>query len=634
MARKECSSPTEVPSLFNLCSGVIKDVLCGGDFDLIAGVYQLPSELFQPLLPLLPPLALQRLQEQMPFDFGDDHGSVPNNYDNDIPRKRRRHVSFQKVWETLYKARWPDCDNKYRHGQIWSLHNLIKRKEPKHEFTHDWQQIYWETHLQTCLDAAAEIALLPSFEGHIGEVKVPESILKHIGYREHFPASSHDPSMFTYHCQQFGLYACYLRLPSVLCVAETCYLLRNAKLQKLELRWIKSQNEEDVEGLCKLLKQNSGTLKSINFIYSKFSASSLNAICSSLCFNGLQTHDVQQFTIMASRFLSENVGSNLPTGLLLFLSSGRSLCSLSLSDSKLDQNCARMIFNTLLGALSSISILDLSENNISGWLSHFKWQSTSNMHLPLGMSNSLKSLRVLNLRNNGLRKDDVDCLRYVHIYMPNLDSLDLSDNPIEDEGVRSLVTYIEGTCKMIELRLENCELTFNGVNHLLECLSCLQNLPTSLSIGGNTLGSEIGAAIGKFLCKGILALDIDDIGLGSSGFSKAREQIVGVSKLRCIDISKNRGGIETANFMSKLFSHAPELLAINAGYNFMPAESLAIIGSGLEVANGKVEFLDLSGNVSCRNSADVSVLAKFEVGGKLVLEWPSSAPNVPYDDDP
>nr|GMD51371.1 ribonuclease inhibitor [Ipomoea batatas] len=198
---------------------------------------------------------------------------------------------------------------------------------------------------------------------------------------------------------------------------------------------------------------------------------------------------------------------------------------------------------------------------------------------------------------------------------------------------RSLITYLEYSCKIVELRLENCELTCNGVRCLLECLSVLEKPPTSLSIGSNPLGSEIGASIGKFLCKGILSLDIDDIGLGSSGFLKAQEEIVEDLKIICINISKNRGGIDTAKFISKLFSYAPELVAINAGFNLMPAESLAIIGSGL-VANGKLELLDLSGNASCENSA-ASVLGKFEINGKLVLDFLSSpAPNVPYDDDP
>jgi len=38
--------------------------------------------------------------------------------------------------------------------------------------TVDWQQKYWEKHLQECLDEAAESAFLPSFCGNIGELSI------------------------------------------------------------------------------------------------------------------------------------------------------------------------------------------------------------------------------------------------------------------------------------------------------------------------------------------------------------------------------------------------------------------------------------------------------------------------------
>lgn len=50
--------------------------------------------------------------------------------------------------------------------------------------------------------------------------------------------------------------------------------------------------------------------------------------------------------------------------------------------------------------------------------------------------------------------------------------------------------------------------------------------------------------------------------------------------------SKNRGGIETARFLAKLFSHAPDLSTVNAKFNFMPKESLPILGSAVKAAKG------------------------------------------------
>lgn len=57
--------------------------------------------------------------------------------------------------------------------------------------------------------------------------------------------------------------------------------------------------------------------------------------------------------------------------------------------------------------------------------------------------------------------------------------------------------------------------------------------------------------------------------------------------MTCSFDSKNRGGIESANFISKLIFRSPELIAVNAGYNFMPTESLAVICSALKVSKGK-----------------------------------------------
>lgn len=54
--------------------------------------------------------------------------------------------------------------------------------------------------------------------------------------------------------------------------------------------------------------------------------------------------------------------------------------------------------------------------------------------------------------------------------------------------------------------------------------------------------------------------------------------------------SKNRGGIETAKFLSKLLLQAPELVDVNAANNSMPIESLPIISSALKLAKGIYGF--------------------------------------------
>ncbi|KAI8523154.1 hypothetical protein RHMOL_Rhmol13G0051900 [Rhododendron molle] len=147
--------------------------------------------------------------------------------------------------------------------------------------------------------------------------------------------------------------------------------------------------------------------------------------------------------------------------------------------------------------------------------------------------------------------------------------------------------------------------------------------------------SKVGAPLGKFLGTGIRALDIEDIELGPSGFLELQEEIIEDLKLVYINISKNRGGNEAAKFLTTLIPRAPELVALNAGYNFMPSQSLLSICSVLKVAKGKLEHVDLTGNNLCAQSADATMLAEFQKNGNPIFLLPTlPASNAPYDDDP
>lgn len=47
-------------------------------------------------------------------------------------------------------------------------------------------------------------------------------------------------------------------------------------------------------------------------------------------------------------------------------------------------------------------------------------------------------INLYDFRGNNLWKVDAEDLRYALLIMPNLESLDISDNPIEDDGIRSV----------------------------------------------------------------------------------------------------------------------------------------------------------------------------------------------------
>ncbi|KAL1550087.1 hypothetical protein AAHA92_18100 [Salvia divinorum] len=615
----------QVPKLLDLCMASIADELLQGEGndDFLSVIYELPPELFDGLLPQLPPLALQKLQEKLPTNFMD---SREHAYDDTSDcRKRRRCDILDTAWRALYKARWPSFDQQKK-TVAW-----FDRNKEKYDIINDWQQKYWEAHLQDCIDAIAETALLPSYDGSIGEIQIPDSIMEQIGCKDYLIKLSLDSLKFSRHCQQFGVYVRRLRLPNALCSAETCELLQNSKLGSLELQWIKSNDH--VEGLCKLLNQSTGTLKSIELIHCKLSPDFINAISDSLHKTGLQVHGVEHFSIKRSSFLQAD-SSPIPTGLASFLTSGRSLQSLTLCDCHLGRNFARGIFNSLLDASSSLSKLDLSENSVSGFLSQYRWRPSS-----CSFNKSLQSIRVLNLRSCNLEQDDAESLKHALNCIPILESLDLSDNPIED-GVGSLAAYfteISGRdVPSTDLKLENCEASCNQMVELLGVLSTLNKPLHVLSIKGNMLGSKIGAPLGKFLCTGISSLDVEDIGLGSSGFLQAAKEISEELKIAYINISNNQGAVGAAKFIASLVKHANEIVAIDAKYNLMPMESLSVISSGLKDSKGRLKHLDLAGNTFCHQITDAdSVSAELQIHGQSALNvLLSAAPHVLYDNDP
>eukprot|EP00268_Persea_americana_P000517 TRINITY_DN10173_c0_g1_i11.p1 TRINITY_DN10173_c0_g1~~TRINITY_DN10173_c0_g1_i11.p1 ORF type:complete len:554 (-),score=82.67 TRINITY_DN10173_c0_g1_i11:659-2320(-) len=551
----------ESPTLLWLCAQAITNEIIFGDHYL-QNIFELPSDLVDYLIMHLPPLALLKLQEAFSSEHCGRHDFVIDGATSG--RKRRRFNDLNIAWKALFESRWPEGSRQIQPMNCLTNQDGVARCD----FTihsGNWQQMYWETHLQNCLEKAAEMALLPSFEGCVGEIVIPDTIMKSIGYKGGMGLRTGYYSTLSHHCQQFGNFARCLRLQNVLCGTETCDLLRNSELQCLVFRSIKSKIH--VDGVCKLLTQKSKTLIHVEFIHCWLPLTYLNAICGSLYTNGVQRQKIQHFLIKSSSIPGSIEGSN-PTGFLSFLSSGR---------------------------------------------------------------------------GNHLGKDDAEDLKAALFQMPRLQCLDISDNVIGDEGIRCLLPYFiqasEKASSLADMKIENCDLSCFGVTQLLQSLSAQREPLNNLSIANNELGCHIAAPLAKFMqISHVRGLNIEDIGLGSCGFLELEKEIPETEalELACINFSKNRGGFDAAKFVSKLILQSPELLTINAGYNFMPAESLMVICAALKLSKGKLERVDLTGNSKCCQPANISMFAEFHCRGKPVVILPSlqTSAAAPYDDDP
>ncbi|XBI52418.1 hypothetical protein VPH35_034796 [Triticum aestivum] len=432
----------------------------------------LPWELLHQLASSLPPFALELLHHgaharccsstSLKDRFGEADG-------NRRGTKRSRCEDFNTAWQALFESRWPLHDNTGHDDLV----------------TVDWQQQYWEKHLQECLDEAAEAALLPSFRGRIGELSMSDKIMSSVYLSENI---AQQYSRLSYHWTILGSYARCLRFQNVLCTAEVCDMLQHSRLETLV--FVRVISELEVNGVCLLLSCHAKTLLSLEFIHCQLYPAAMDKVCSSLCQPGSQNYKIQSFSIKSSRIV-ESKSLTTSAGLLNFLSYAKSLQLLSFNDAKMQPSFAKMIIHTLLESSSGLQTLDLSENNLAGWRSTVDRGSTS-FSSALKSNTSLSSLTVLNLRGNNLQEGDMEVVCNILAKMSNLRSLDISDNPITDEGIRYLIPFFELALQrgnpIRKLRAENCDLSSIGVTKLLECLAPINKPLDMLSIADNHLG--------------------------------------------------------------------------------------------------------------------------------------------------
>lgn len=302
----------------------------------------LPWELLHQLAYCLPPLALESLHRAAharccsSTSLSDRVGGPDGNRRG---IKRSRCEDFSIAWQALFKLRWPDNTGN---------DNLVNV---------DWQQKYWERHLQECLDETAEAALLPSFSGSIREISMSAKSMSSVYLSEDI---AQQYSRLLYHLTRLGSYARCLRLQNVLCTPEVCDMLQHSRLESLV--FVRIISEPEVSGVCLLLSCHVKTLLSLEFIHCQLYTAVMDRICNSLCQLGSQNHEIQRLIIRSSR-ICESKSLTFSGGLLNFLSYAKSLQLLSLKDAKLQPSFAKMIIHTLLESSCGLQTLDISENN-------------------------------------------------------------------------------------------------------------------------------------------------------------------------------------------------------------------------------------------------------------------------------
>uniref|UniRef100_A0A672L988 Si:ch211-213a13.2 n=1 Tax=Sinocyclocheilus grahami TaxID=75366 RepID=A0A672L988_SINGR len=108
-----------------------------------------------------------------------------------------------------------------------------------------------------------------------------------------------------------------------------------------------------------------------------------------------------------------------------------------------------------------------------------------------GLKNSVCELKILNLRDCGLTEESCSALATVLRSNSSLKDLDMSNNNLQDSGVKKLQNGLENTnCTLEKLRLRCCDMKHKGCSALTSALKSNPSHLRELSLSENKLGDS------------------------------------------------------------------------------------------------------------------------------------------------
>ncbi|KAJ3450273.1 leucine-rich repeat isoform f [Anaeramoeba flamelloides] len=157
---------------------------------------------------------------------------------------------------------------------------------------------------------------------------------------------------------------------------------------------------------------------------------------------------------------------------------------------------------------------------------------------------------------------------------PNLplNTLDLSNNPLGDKGVRKLINSLNcSKIKIRDLRLANCQITNKGIVKLFTTLKAFQSLSTSLAkidLSSNNFGSTGSEAFSNWLedlsknQNNLSYLKLSNCSLDVQEIFKILHEKFS-TKIEYLDVSNSVFDTKSGILLSKLISHSFLLYYLN-----------------------------------------------------------------------
>ncbi|XP_066512860.1 ribonuclease inhibitor-like [Hoplias malabaricus] len=326
----------------------------------------------------------------------------------------------------------------------------------------------------------------------------------------------------------------------------------NCKLETLKLA-LCNLGEKSCESLGSVLEMENSSLREMDLSNNDLKDSGVEKLCV-----GLKSSHCKLETLrLDSCVLSEDSCDSLAS----VLSSGSTLKELDLSNNDLQDSGVKELCDGLKSPLckpetlglaqcrlgkqscehlrsvllenSSLKKLDLSKNDL---------QDSGVKELCDGLKSEDCKLETLRLAQCRLGKQSCEHLRSVLLNNSSLKNLDLSNNDLQDSGVKELCDGLKSEdCKLETLRLNSCDLSDDSCDSLASVLrlgSTLKELDLSNNYLDDSGVKKLCDGLKSELCK-LETLRLAQCRLGKQSCEHLRSVLLNNSSLKNLDLSKN-----------------------------------------------------------------------------------------------
>ncbi|KAF4078508.1 hypothetical protein AMELA_G00199950 [Ameiurus melas] len=349
--------------------------------------------------------------------------------------------------------------------------------------------------------------------------------------------------------------------------------------------------DKGVEQLCRGLKSSDCRLEVLKLACCSFNRIGCSHLVSALQLNPGHLRELD---------LSCNLtGSDALSALLALLPNSR-IETLRLAHCNVKKEWCAFLASAVSATPCHLKHLDLSENSIGDMGAGV---------FPELLSNENCKLQSLRLEKCNITWKSRNMLEYASGSTSwCLRSLDLSENDLQDSGVKQLAYELDKpACKLEELRLSSCGFTERGFSALASALTlnptCLRELDLSKNFPGKTAMVQLCAALRQSTCT-LQKLCMDHCGLDSEICTSLAKTLSQNSSLRELSLSSNElGDVGVRMLFTGLQSERCSLKILRLAKCSLTNSSCEFLAPALSSSTTGLSELDLSGNSFSQTSA-------------------------------